>query len=50
MPLSISEVEGDWAKVKKTDTYPEGWPKGDNWICWRNDNTLLISMVEETYD
>lgn len=53
LPFNIVEVEGDWIKLKKAsgrESYFDENQNYDGWTQWKDGNTILIQIVEVTYE
>ncbi|TKC06096.1 hypothetical protein [Pedobacter frigoris] len=53
LPFGVTEVKGDWIKVKKGFGRESNFPADgnyDGWIKWREGTTLLIDITEKTYE
>ena len=53
LPFAVTEVKGDWIKVKKGFGRESNFDTGrnyDGWIKWREGTTLLIDIIEKTYE
>jgi hypothetical protein len=53
LPFGVTEVKGDWIKVKKGFGRESNFSAGGNfngWIKWREGTTLLIDITERTYE
>ena len=53
LPFGVTEVKGDWIKVKKGFGRESNFSAGgnyDGWIKWREGTTLLIDITEKTYE
>ena len=53
LPFGVTEVKGDWIKVKKGFDRESNFGDGknyDGWIKWREATDLLIDITERTYD
>lgn len=53
LPFGVTEVKGDWVKVKKGFGRESNFPADtnyDGWIKWREGTTLLIDITEKTYE
>ncbi len=50
IPFSISELEGDWAKIEKPYGTADEAFKFNGWTQWKNQTELLIDITEQLYD
>lgn len=53
LPFAVTEVKGDWIKVKKGFGREFDFSVGvnyDGWIKWREGTSLLIDIIEKTYE
>jgi len=53
LPFAVTEVKGDWIKVKKGFGRESNFSADrtyDGWIKWRKGTTLLIDITERTYE
>ncbi len=53
LPFGVSEVKGDWLKVKKgfgRESNFDTLKNYDGWIQWRKGTNLLIGITERTYE
>jgi len=53
LPFSVTEVKGDWIKVKKgfgRESNFDPQNNYDGWIRWRKGSNLLIDITERTYE
>jgi len=53
LPFSVSDVKGDWLKLKKGFGREGNFENGKNyngWIKWREGRDLLIDITEKTYE
>lgn len=53
LPFGVTEVKGDWLKVKKGFGRESNFDNGknyDGWIKWRAGTNLLIDITERTYE
>lgn len=53
LPFAVTEVMGDWIKVKKGFGRESNFDTGgdyDGWIKWREGTHLLIDITERTYE
>lgn len=53
LPFGVTEVKGEWIKVKKGFGRESNFDTGkdyDGWIKWREGENLLIDITERTYE
>lgn len=53
LPFSVTEVKGDWIKVKKGFGRESNFNSGNNydgWIKWREGSEIRIDVTERTYE
>ncbi|TCD01394.1 hypothetical protein [Pedobacter psychroterrae] len=53
LPFAVTDVKGDWIKVKKGFGRESNFDTGkyyDGWIKWREGTHLLIDITERTYE
>ena len=53
LPFNITEVEGDWIKLRKgfgREFNFENSKNYDGWTQWKDGNKILIDIVEHTYE
>lgn len=53
LPYTVTEVRGDWMKVKKgrgREFNFEGIENAEGWIKWKNDTEILVNITEYTLE
>lgn len=50
IPFSISELEGDWAKIADPYSTVDEISKLYGWTQWKDKNEVLIEITEQMYD
>ncbi|MCL2072467.1 MAG: hypothetical protein FWH18_00945 [Marinilabiliaceae bacterium] len=53
LPYNVTEVRGDWVKVKKgfgREFNFEGIENAEGWVKWKNDTKILIGITEYTVE
>jgi hypothetical protein len=53
LPYNVTEVKGDWIKVKKAvlrESYFDGIEKAEGWVKWKSGNKILVKIVEYTVE
>lgn len=53
LPFAVTEVQGEWVKVKKGFGRESNFDAGknyDGWIKWREGAEMLIGITERTYE
>jgi hypothetical protein len=53
LPYQVTEVRGDWMKVKKgfgREGYFEGIENAEGWTKWKNDTEILVNITEYTVE
>jgi hypothetical protein len=53
LPYQVSEVRGDWMKVKKgfgREGYFEGIENAEGWVKWKTETEILVNIIEYTVE
>ena len=53
LPFNITEVNGDWIKLKKgmgRESNFDATKNFDGWTIWKEGNKILIDITEHTYE
>ena len=53
LPFNITEVNGDWIKLKKgmgRESNFDAYKNFDGWTQWKDGNKILIDITEHTYE
>jgi len=53
LPYSVTQVSGDWMKVKKgsgRESRFYGMKNAEGWVKWKNDTEILVKIIEYLMD
>ena len=53
LPFLVSELKGDWIRLKKHRLYESKYDKTityEGWVRWKTAMNILVNITEQTYE